>query len=114
MTTRPRVSKKSGWPVKATPTPNISTQVPTNVSRISYGFEPRAIGALTPKAAVRVKINANVSPKATPMDAWLASSRSTDGLAAAPLGGASSVPQVSARGHAGWTVWIAVVRMQKT
>ena len=35
-------------------------------------------------------------------------------LAAARLGGAPSVPQVSARGHAGWTVWIAVVRMQKT
>jgi hypothetical protein len=35
-------------------------------------------------------------------------------LAAAPLGGAPSVPHVSARGHAGWTGWIAVVRMQKT
>ena len=33
-------------------------------------------------------------------------------LAAAPLGGAPSVPHVSARGH--WTVWIAVVRMQRT
>ena len=35
-------------------------------------------------------------------------------LAAARLGGAPSVRQVSARGHAGWTVWIAVVRLQKT
>jgi hypothetical protein len=35
-------------------------------------------------------------------------------LTAARLGGAPSVPQVSARGYAGWTVWIAVVRMQKT
>jgi hypothetical protein len=32
-------------------------------------------------------------------------------LAAAPLGGAPSVPQVPARGHAGWTVWIAVPRV---
>jgi hypothetical protein len=48
-------------PVKAAPTPNISAQVPTNVSRMPCGFEPRAISALTPKAGVRVKINANVT-----------------------------------------------------
>lgn len=35
-------------------------------------------------------------------------------LAAAPLGRAPSIPHQSARGHAGWTVWIAGVRMQKT
>jgi len=35
-------------------------------------------------------------------------------LIAAPLGGAPSVPHQSGRGHAGWTVWIAVVRMRKT
>ena len=35
-------------------------------------------------------------------------------LAAAPLGGAPSVPHQPARGHIGWTVWIAVVRMRKT
>jgi len=33
--------------------------------------------ALTPEAGARVQINANVNPKATPIDAWLASSRST-------------------------------------
>ena len=35
-------------------------------------------------------------------------------FSAAPLGGAPSVPHQPARGHTGWTVWIAVVRMRKT
>ena len=67
----------------AAPTPNISAQVPTNVSMVSCGFEPMAMSALTPKAGVMIKINENVRPKAMPMAAWLASSRSTDGLSSA-------------------------------
>jgi hypothetical protein len=35
-------------------------------------------------------------------------------LAAAKLGGAPSVRHESARGHAGWTAWVAVVRIHKT
>jgi hypothetical protein len=96
---------------------SIGPNLTWNEITLESNDEPITTGIVRklPSRAMPKITPANFSPEliATMKSALDTAVRVASPLVTAPLGGAPSVPQVSARGHAGWTVWIAVVRMRK-
>jgi hypothetical protein len=69
--------------VRVVPIPNIIAKVPSNAHMAALGATLWSIRAITPKAEMRVRTNANARPKAMPIAVWLASSNSFLGFSKA-------------------------------